>query len=89
MDRGALYIRSDRVVVLRSPKDGVVRKLAFCTENRREEGIVPNMSVRDNILLSSYPAIEKYGFIDRGAGRRIVDEYIARFRIKTPSATRS
>ena len=51
VDRGTIYIHGKRIR-LRSSKDGRNHRLAFCTENRREEGIVPNMSVRDNILLS-------------------------------------
>ena len=74
---------------LRTPKDARNHRLAFCTENRREEGIVPNMSVRDNILLSSYQNLQKGGFIDRRAGAKVVDEYIGKFNIKTPSPMQS
>lgn len=70
---------------LRTPKDGLTKKLAFCTENRREEGIIPNMSVRDNILISSMRQISRHGFVDKKAGDAVVDTYIQRFKIKTPS----
>lgn len=72
-------------VKLSTPKDGLTQKLAFCTENRREEGIIPNMSVRDNILISSMKRVSVRGFVNRKAGDRIVDEYITRFKIKTPN----
>ncbi len=88
VDQGTLCIHGEDCK-LHSPKDGRNHRLAFCTENRREEGIVPNMSVRDNILLSSYQTLQKHGMIDRKAGDQIVQEYIDRFRIKTPSAMQS
>lgn len=69
---------------LHTPKDGLRQRLAFCTENRRDEGIIPNMSVRDNILISSMKRISNRGFVNRKAGDKIVDEYINRFKIKTP-----
>lgn len=70
---------------LKSPRDGVKHKMAFCTENRREEGIIPNMSVRDNILLSSLRDISSHGFLNQKKGDEIVKQYLERFRIKTPS----
>ena len=70
---------------LKSPRDGVKHKMAFCTENRREEGIIPNMSVRDNILLSSLRNISSHGFLNQKKGDEIVKQYLERFRIKTPS----
>ncbi|HIU34727.1 MAG TPA: sugar ABC transporter ATP-binding protein [Candidatus Pullichristensenella excrementigallinarum] len=84
MDKGQEYVNGENVH-LRSPKDGLKKRLAFCTENRREEGIVPNMSVRDNILLSSMPSITKRGFVQRKKGEKIVREYVERFSIKTPT----
>jgi simple sugar transport system ATP-binding protein len=81
---GEIFIDSKRVV-LTSPKDGLNRHLAFCTENRREEGIIPNMSVRDNILLSSMNQVLSRGFINRKKGEKIVSEYVNKFQIKTPS----
>lgn len=84
-DSGTVKVK-DASVILKTPRDGLKNKMAFCTENRREEGIIPNMSVRDNILLSSLTAISRRGFLDRGKGEKIVDEYIERFHIKTPDA---
>ena len=46
---------------------------------------MPNMSVRDNILLSSMPSITKRGFVQRKKGEKIVREYVERFSIKTPT----
>lgn len=83
-DSGTIKVKGQKVS-LKSPRDGVSHKMAFCTENRREEGIIPNMSVYDNILLSSLKTISRYGFLNHAQGQRIVEEYIKKFRIKTPS----
>ena len=84
-DKGTELIDGTQTL-LKSPKDGLKKKLAFCTENRREEGIIPNMSVRDNILLSSMQSISHNGFVNKKKGDEIVSDYINRFMIKTPSA---
>ena len=83
-DSGEIKIKGTSVK-LKSPRDGVEHKMAFCTENRREEGIIPNMSVRDNILLSSLKTVSRHGFLNRLDGDRIVKQYIERLHIKTPS----
>ncbi len=83
-DSGNIEVKGHRVS-LRSPRDGVKNRMAFCTENRREEGIIPNMSVRNNILLSSLDKVSSYGFLDKSKGDEIVQKYIERFQIKTPS----
>lgn len=73
-----------KTVNLRAPKDALRYGLAFCTENRREEGVIPNMSVRDNIAISCLPKLSRYGMIDKRKRDQVVDEYIEKFRIKTP-----
>lgn len=82
-DGGAIKVHGKKTV-LRSPRDGLNHKMAFCTENRREEGIIPNMSVSGNILLSSLRTISRRGFLDREKGRQIVEKYVEQFHIKTP-----
>lgn len=83
-DSGTVKVKTVPVS-LKSPRDGLKHKMAFVTENRREEGIIPNMSVRDNILLSNLQNISKNGFLDRSSGDKIVNDYIKRLGIKTPS----
>ena len=72
-------------VQLKSPKDGVAHHFAFCTENRREEGVIPNMSVRDNILISSMKQVCAHGFIDPKKENEIVSKYVEKLHIKTPN----
>ncbi len=83
-DSGKIRLKEANIF-LRNPRDGVKNRMAFCTENRREEGIIPNMSVRNNILLSSLKGISNYGFLNKSKGDEIVQKYIDRFKIKTPS----
>lgn len=69
-----------------TPQNAISMGMAFCTENRREEGIVPDMSVRDNIVLSSLKQISKNGVINTKKRSKVAKEYIDRLRIKTPTA---
>lgn len=77
-------IYKGREVRKHSPEKAIRMGMAFCTENRREEGIIPDMSVRDNVVLSSLKQISRNLVIDRKLRNEIVNQYIDRLRIKTP-----
>ncbi len=68
-----------------SPAAAIRGGFAFCTENRRTEGIVPNMTVRDNIALSSMKQFSNSIFIAPKRRDRTVVDYVEKLRIKTPS----
>jgi ABC-type sugar transport system, ATPase component len=85
-DNGEIFIQGQKVH-LKSPNQAIAKGLAFCTENRREEGIIPNMSVKDNITLACLPQLSKFGFIQKKEQDKLVEEYIKNLGIKTPSST--
>ncbi|MGN6127828.1 MAG: sugar ABC transporter ATP-binding protein [Humibacter sp.] len=51
VDSGTLAVRDD-ALRLRSPRQALSRRIAFSSENRRSEGIVDELTVRDNIVLA-------------------------------------
>ena len=51
-----------------SPRASLAAGVALLPEDRKSEGIVPTMSVRDNIALMALPSVSRWGFI---APRRI------------------
>ncbi|MCL7745765.1 sugar ABC transporter ATP-binding protein [Halalkalibacter alkaliphilus] len=83
-DEGKLEFNGGEIN-LSSPKQAIQKGIAICTENRKTEGIVPNMSVRENITLACLPQISKFGFVSRKKQNEIVDLYIKKMGIKTPS----
>jgi ribose transport system ATP-binding protein len=65
------------------PKDAIEARIGYCSEDRKTFGIVPHMSVRDNMTLALMPALSRRGIVDRSAQDRIVDRFIERLGIKT------
>ncbi|HEX8850965.1 MAG TPA: ATP-binding cassette domain-containing protein, partial [Gemmatimonadaceae bacterium] len=83
--RGA--VRSEgRDLALRGPADAIAARFAFCSEDRKAEGIIPELSVRENLTLAALPALTRFGIIDRAEQRRIVDRFVARLGIRASSA---
>ena len=77
--------RDGRVVAIDSPAAAIAAGIAYVPEDRRQHGVVLDMSVTSNASLASLPRVSRYGLIDRGAERRAAQEHVARLRIKTAS----
>lgn len=68
-----------------SPVEAIAHGLALAPEDRKREGIVLGMTVAENTSLACLPRFERRGLVDEAAERKMVEESVARFRVKTPS----
>ena len=82
---GQLEINGEPVN-LKHPIDAIRRDLAFCPENRKTEGIIGDLSIRDNIALALQAKKGLFKKITKKEAQKIADEYIEKLEIKTPSA---
>ncbi|MHA6626634.1 ATP-binding cassette domain-containing protein [Pseudonocardia sichuanensis] len=64
------------------------RGVAYVPEERLREGVVPAMSVADNIVLAWLRRHSRFGVVPRGAGQ-LATESIARLGIKPPAPDRA
>jgi ribose transport system ATP-binding protein len=60
--------------------------MALIPEDRKTEGLMLPMTVRDNLTLSSLHRLSRYGVIDRAAEQKLIDEMIELLAIKTAGA---
>ena len=56
--------------------------VSMLAEDRKAEGIVPNLSIRDNIALASLPALSRGGLVSRSKQDEVVTRLMDRLRIK-------
>jgi galactofuranose transport system ATP-binding protein len=70
----------------RAPGDAIAAHIAFVSEDRKAEGIIPEMSVRENLTLAALPTLTRMGIVDEEKQRIVVDEYMKRFGIKASSS---
>ncbi len=71
---------------LRTPNDAIAAGLAFLSEDRKAEGIIPELSVRENLTLAALPALSQLGIVSRQKQNEIVERYMKRLGIKAASA---
>ncbi len=81
LKKGAMTY-GDRTFEPRRPADAIAAGMGFCTEDRKSEGIVPDMSVAENMMLALMPKLSKSGIIDEKAQRDIVERFIKQLGIK-------
>jgi ribose transport system ATP-binding protein len=75
-----------RRVVVRGPHSAIAAGIALITEDRKAQGLVLGMSVRENTTLAHLEAYTRYGFIDEPAEEKVTNAEIAELSIRTPSA---
>jgi len=71
-------------VAIKSPRDAINAGIAFATEDRKTQGLVLSMSVKENMTLPNLKTITRFSFIRHRAEMEIVHRYIKSMKIKTP-----
>ncbi len=70
---------------IRSPEDAIKFGIAYVSEDRKGDGLVLGLSVKENMTLSSLKAFTGImGIIDKGKESERVQHYIENMSIKTP-----
>ncbi|MFE0135947.1 sugar ABC transporter ATP-binding protein [Streptomyces sp. NPDC059037] len=88
---GALPPDSGRVLIAGAPvrtgsTPAAIRAgISLLPEDRKAEGIVPGLSVRENIALAALPRLSRFGLVDERRMDALVDTFIKRLRIKASS----
>ncbi|MDT5121977.1 MAG: galactofuranose transport system ATP-binding protein [Acidobacteriota bacterium] len=85
IDEGQVYLEG-KPLKLRSPRDAIKAGLAFLSEDRKAEGIIPELSVRENLTLAALPALTKLGIVSHAREQEIVERFMKRLGIKASSA---
>ncbi len=65
-----------------SPRSAIRAGMGFLSEDRKLDGIVPEMSVADNLTLPALPLLSRFGFISRRRQREVVAKYAQQLQIK-------
>lgn len=81
---GKVFIEGKEVFI-DSPESGVNHGIAYVSEDRKGDGLVLGLSVKENMTLSSLKFFSSRLGLNKNAENKSVDEYIRKFGVKTPS----
>lgn len=83
-DSGDIYLRR-KLQKIKSPKDAINQRIGFITEDRKSQGLVLILSVKENISLTNLTSFSGFGFINSKEEKKEAEEFINRLKIKTSS----
>lgn len=85
LDSGTVKLEG-KLLSLRDPRDAIDVGMAFLSEDRKADGIIPELSVRENLTLAALPALTRWGIVDRKRQNELVTRFMQRLGIKAASA---
>jgi ribose transport system ATP-binding protein len=84
LERGTVSVNgADRRYA--EPADAIADGIGLVSEDRKIDGIVPDMSIRENLTLALLPKLAKAGVINRAEQDDIVDRFIKALGVKCSS----
>lgn len=84
LDAGEVRLRGRRIRG-GSTAAAIAAGIALLTEDRKADGIIPGLSVRENIVLAAMPQLSTAGVVSTAKQRAVVDAFMKRLRIKASS----
>ncbi len=81
LDAGTVILGTDRGRPI-SPQRRWQAGVGFLSENRKEEGLMLNQSLADNLTLAKLPAFARAGWLDRSAQAETAQRWIERLAVK-------
>jgi monosaccharide-transporting ATPase len=84
LDSGSVEV-DGKAMHRQTPASRIRQGVAMLPEDRKAEGIIPGMSIRDNIGLAALPQLTRAGLVSRRRVDEIVQTFVTRLRIKASS----
>ena len=85
IDAGTIFVRGQETRIT-SPRAAIDLGLGLLTEDRKQQGLVLALSVRENVCLPSVSRWSRGGVMQAGREIAATEQRIRELRIKTPSA---
>ena len=83
--RGQVLI-DGKAVRIDSPEAAIAAGVAFIPDDRKAEGLVLPLSIRENMILASLARVVRFGFLQGKREQAMADDYMGKLAVKAPSA---
>ena len=84
LDSGEVYVNG-KLQKVKSPKNAIDSGIGVCPEDRKEQGLILERSIQDNLTIPILKALSKSGIINRKRERELSKQAVDKYRIKTTS----
>ena len=75
----------ERAFTLRSAAQAIANGIVYLTEDRKRDGLFANLPILRNASAATLPALSRFGFVDAGEERRMVEPMLARLKLVASS----
>jgi monosaccharide-transporting ATPase len=82
IDSGSVFINGS-AIKKNSPSAAIEAGVALLPEDRKLEGILPNLSIRDNIAIAALPRLSRAGLVSEKLVDEIVEQFMKRLHIRS------
>ncbi len=79
-DKGDIYVR-DKKVEMDNTRKAIANGMVFIPSNRREEGILRTMNVRDNTIIGALEDVSKFKIIDYEKSSKKASEMVEKLEV--------
>lgn len=84
LDSGSVKV-AGKTIKSGSPASAIRAGIAFLPEDRKSEGIIPDLSVKENIAAAVMPKLARAGLVSEKAQDEIAERFMTRLGIKAAS----
>ncbi|QMW00778.1 sugar ABC transporter ATP-binding protein [Spirosoma foliorum] len=83
-DSGELFIKGEKVTI-NTPQDAIRHGIGYVSEDRKQFGFIPHLSVRENITLTTLPKYAKGLLVQAKSESEVAGAMMTNLRIKASS----
>lgn len=80
-DSGEIRLNGEKITI-RKPSEAIKKGIGFLTENRKDEGLILDFSLEDNIVLPSVDEFSKRGLLEQKTINEFVELLLKRLVVK-------
>lgn len=84
IDTGEVYLKGKKIIN-KTPTDAINRRMVIVPEDRKRNGVILRMNVKNNILLSSLKKSMKWGMLVKCVEEECANKYVSMLQIKLMS----
>ncbi|MGI6694960.1 MAG: sugar ABC transporter ATP-binding protein [Christensenellales bacterium] len=81
---GEIFVRGEKADI-RNTTDALRYGIGFVPEDRKEQALILDMTVKRNLSLAALDRVSRGWFIDRPKEHSLVEHFVALLQVKTPS----
>ena len=87
-DSGKVWVKG-KPAKIHGPKEAITYGMGLCPEDRKVDGIIPELSVRENIILALQAKRGIFRYLNKKKRNEIAEKYIKALNIVTPGTEQS